>query len=360
MVLLANVPLLGDWNSTEGAFAFFTSEEEATHYHDHHLGDGRNRMLFGPGAPDDPHEAMASLRPRPVQDLRARLAELADINPLAAWCVNPDGHRENSAYGRLSYGGPHPSLDSVELDDDITESEAEDLVAEHLDATGLEESWEQLGQVELRPGDRLNQFHFVCWDAVTGNWADWQFPGFSAALRYLATYEREHDRQHRVAGAVSCGYIGFSGSGDAQSEDLRSARFRLGLRRLALRVFRRGYRPTDSGDLVALCNGLLSTLHVDYAGHAKDLLWASSSEQAAELLDALDIGEDVWRQWAESADVAVDDKCAADAVDGKGDTRRNIWHGEEALHVLSRCDEVNIRLAAHRGEVGARELGAYR
>src|SRR5262249_14272145 len=37
VVLLAHVPLLGDWNSTEGAFAFFTSEDEAEHYRHHHL-----------------------------------------------------------------------------------------------------------------------------------------------------------------------------------------------------------------------------------------------------------------------------------------------------------------------------------
>ena len=385
VVLLANVPLLGDWNSTEGAFAFFTSEEEATHYHDHHLGDGRNRMLFGPGAPDDPHEAMASLRPRPVQDLRARLAELADINPLAAWCVNPDGHRENSAYGRLFYGGPHPvglgetdteaprmgavsgiwkvlpdnifeldksmppwtgrdtirwsggqslqllpldrsfvldpGLEAIELDDDLTESDAEELVAEHLDATALEESWAQLGRAELPPGDRLDQFVVVSWDAVTGDGADypWRFPGFLAVLRHLAAFEREHDRRHRVEGAVSCGHIGFSGSGDAQFEDLRSARFRLGLRRLGLRVLRRGYRPGDAGDLVALCNGPLSTLHVDYAGYAKDLLWASSSEQVEDLLDALDIGEDEWRHWADSADVAVDAAGKKLAIDRIGE-----------------------------------------
>jgi len=105
---------------------------------------------------------------------------------------------------------------------------------------------------------------------------------------------------------VSCGHIGFSGSGDAEFEDLRSARFRLGLRRLALRVLRRGYCPDDAAHLVALCNGPLSTLHVDFAGYAKDLLWASSSEQAGELLKAIHIDEDRWTTWAKSSDVAVD------------------------------------------------------
>src|SRR5262249_17146254 len=100
VVLLANVPLLGDWNSIDGAFAFFTSEEEATHYHHDHLGDGRSRMLLlVPGSLGDPRAAMTSLQPRPVRDLCARLRELARVNPFARWCVNPDSHRENSACG---------------------------------------------------------------------------------------------------------------------------------------------------------------------------------------------------------------------------------------------------------------------
>jgi len=233
VVLVGNVPLLGDWNSTEGAFAFFTSEDDASHFRDHHLcqGRGENRIMIGPNGPDGPRHAIAELTARPVLDLRARLEELSQINPLAAWCVNPDGHRENSAYGRLLYGGQHPvglpddsaeapwmaavsgiwkvmpgnrfeldesmpawtgrdtirwsggqslqllpldrsfvldpGLDSVELDDDLTESDAEELVAAHLDATGLEESWEQLGAGENRAGDHLDLFHIVCWDSVT-------------------------------------------------------------------------------------------------------------------------------------------------------------------------------------------------
>jgi hypothetical protein len=201
-----------------------------------------------------------------------------------------------------------PGLDTVELDEDLTESEAEELVAQHLDAIGLEDSWGQLGEAPLHAANRLDQFHIVCWDAVTGDGADypWRFPGFLAAVRHLAAYEREHDRHHRIEGAVSCGHIGFSGSGDAQFEDLRSARFRLGLRRLALRVLRRGYRPSDASDLVALCNGTLSTLHVDYAGFAKDLLWQSSSDQEPALLEALELPQEQWTAWADSADVAVD------------------------------------------------------
>ena len=374
VVLLANVPLLGDWNSTEGAFAFFTSEEQATHYQHQHLGDGRNRMIFhGANAPLDPHEAMASLAPRPIIDLRSRLEQLSEINPFANWCINPDGHRENSAYGRLIPFGQPPvgkskkansgpqmtavsgiwtvmpsnhfdldkplapwsgkdtirwtgsqslqllpldrsfvldrGLESIEIDDEMTESDAEELVAHELDAVDLEDSWEQLTETQVGDADPLDQFHIVCWDSVTGEGAEnpWRFSGFFEAARHLAAYEREHDRRHRIEGAVSCGHIGFSGSGDAHFEDLRSSRFRLGLRRLLLRVLRRKrYHPSDATDLVALCNGTLSTLHTDYAGYSKDLLWSSSSEQRSELLDALDIYEDDWLAWLETANVTVD------------------------------------------------------
>ena len=362
VVLIAEVPLLGDWNSVDGAFAFFTSEDKALHFRDHHLGDGRNRMLFiTAGSSDDPHQAMASLRSRPVSDLRARLTVLASISPIAAWCVNPDGPREDSAYGRFPgknsetpsmaalsgiwnvlpgnifnlqtpmqpwtgtdtirwSGGQSiqflpldrsfnldPGVDELKLDDQLTEAEAEDVVAEHLDSMTLEESWHRLWS-DQPTEDRLDQFHLVCWDSITGHGADnpLRFQGFLCALRHLAAYEREYDRHHRVTGAASCGHIGFSGSDDAESENVRSDRFRLGLRRLALRVLRRGYRPSDANDLVALCNGTLKTLHVNYGGFAKDLLWSSQSEQENDILGALEIEEAVWRRWADSADAGVD------------------------------------------------------
>jgi len=109
-VLIAEVPLLGDWNSTEGAFAFFTESADAEHYRECRLGDGRNRMIgLGASTCTSAEELMASIRPQPVIDLSTRLAELVTVNPLAAWCVNPTGHRENAAYGRLEFGTDHPA-----------------------------------------------------------------------------------------------------------------------------------------------------------------------------------------------------------------------------------------------------------
>ena len=82
----------------------------------------------------------------------------------------------------------------------------------------------------------------VCWDAVTGDGADfpWRFSAFLFALGHMAAYEREHDRSCRTQGALTCRYVGFAGSADADFEGLRSSRFQLGLRRIALRVIRRG------------------------------------------------------------------------------------------------------------------------
>ncbi len=412
VVLLANVPLLDHWNSTEGSFAFFTSQEQATHYHKHHLSDGRNRMFsVAANAPDDPHAAMASLSPLPVHDLKARLEELSRIKPFAAWCVNPDGHRENSGYGRLLYGGEHPvgltdgaaapprmaavsgiwmvmpsnqfvverslapwtgrdtirwsggqalqllpldrsfvldpGLATIEIDKELTETDAEQAVAQHLDSVRLVDTWGELDAGLDDETRHLDQFHIVCWDAVTGESSDdpWRFPGFLAAAQHLAAYEREHDQNHRVEGASSCNYIGFSGSGDAQFESLRSSRFRLGLRRIVLRILRRnGYRPSDAADLVALCNGTLSTLHVEYAGFAKDLLWSTPLDQQEPLVAALGIPEEQWTTWHETAGVTVDPR-------GELFAKEQIGHANWAL-LLPKTQHFVATALVHMSEQG--------
>ena len=375
VVLLADVPLLGNWNSTVGSFAFFTSEENADYYLKNLLGNDKNRMLsIAKSAPEDPYEAMAKIRPRAITDLQSRLTELSLFAPFAAWCVNPNSHREDSGYGRLHYGGDHPvgrqqgvqvtyrmaavsgiwrlvqnnrfelekpfhpwtgkdtirwsggqSLQLLPLDrsfvldpdlsalgetHDFTDTDAEEFIADYLDVPeDYDEVWEyEQEQASMLTSD-LDKFYFVCWDTVTGEGGDypWAFTGFLSAVRYLACYERDHDCQHRIAGAQSCSHIGFSGSGNDEFETLRSARFVLGLRRLLLRVLRRGnYQPSDGADLVALCNGTLSTLHVDYAGFAKDLLWASTSEQQEEILKDLDISNDDLADWMETTDLIID------------------------------------------------------
>ena len=394
-VLLAHVPLLGHWNSTEGAFAFFTSEESARHYHQHHLGNGRNRMLrIAKGGPEEPRAAMASLRPWPVRDLQQRLDELAKISPLAAWCVNPDGHREDASYGRLSFDlkmiavsgiwsvrpqnqfelecsmapwtgrdtirwsggqslqllpldrslGLDSDLSEIECGDEVSDIDAEHLVAQRLKSASLDESSEEMGAMMEADGDGLDPFYIKCWDTLTGDRPEctWRFRGLFAAAKHLAAYEREYDRHHRIEGASSCNHIGFSGSGDAHFESLRSARFQTGLRRLILRGLRRGgYRPSDAADLVALCNGVLSTLHIDYAGFAKDLLWATSSDRQQELADDLGIMEEDLLAWQQTTNAPVDPHGERLATDRMGSAAWALLHPKSRHFVATALMQLN-------------------
>jgi len=332
LILLGEVLLLGDWNSTEGAVPFFTDEDSAWHYLRHHLGSGPVAEMRFPALTRLPGAEPEPFRPTPVHDLRARLAELRELAPLAAWCVNPDAHRENAAIGRLwdsLLDGDDPPMRAVsglwrikpanrfELaeplapwsgrdtirwsggtalqlhpldrsfvgtspDKDLSETEVEEVVEARLRADGLEALWDRMfALAELDDDRRLDLFHLVSWDSVTGDGAEFsgRFEDFFGALQYLATFEQFHDRIHRTTGAASCQHMGFRGSGDEEAEELRSARFQLGLKRLGMRVLQKGYQPSDAGDLVALCNGTLRTLHVEYAGFPVDLLWASPDEE---------------------------------------------------------------------------------
>lgn len=346
LVLLGEVLLLGDWNSTEGAVPFFTDEDSAWHYLRHHLGSGPVAEMGFPVEGGRPDAEFEPLRPVPVHDLRARLAELRELAPFAAWCINPDAHRENAAIGRLwdallDGGGPpmravsglwrikpanyfelaeplapwsgrdtirwsggtalqlhrlDRSFVGTSPDEDLSETEVEEVVEARLRADGLEALWDRMSALaELDDDRRLNLFHLVSWDSVTGDGAEFpgRFEDFFGALQYLATFERFHDRIHRATGAVSCQHVGFWGSGDEEAEDLRSARFQLGLKRLGMRVLQKGYQPADAGDLVALCSGTLRTLHVEYAGFPVDLLWASPEEELGAEADGDQYAPDV-------------------------------------------------------------------
>jgi hypothetical protein len=50
----------------------------------------------------------------------------------------------------------------------------------------------------------------------------------------------------------------------------------------------------------------LRTLHLDFAGYAKDLLSSSSTDQQNDLLKKLRIAQKTWHDWSESADYEVD------------------------------------------------------
>lgn len=404
LVLLADVPLLGSWNSTDGAFAFFTSEENAEYYLNHRLADEKNRILVkSDSTTETPNELVSNLRPRMVVDLSSRLSELAKIFPVAAWCINPSSHREDSGYGRLMYGGDHPvgrepgdhvtyrmatvsgiwrllkdnkfemvssyhpwtgkdtirwsggqSLQLTPLDrsfvldpdllalvrtHDFSDTDAEEFIADYLDVPDdYGEVWKCEQERASLMTCNLDKFYFVCWDTVTGEGADtpWVFNGFLSAVRYLACYERDYDRQHRINGAESCQHIGFSGSGNEEFEELRSKRFVLGLRRLLLRVLRRGnYQPTDGTDLVALCNGTLGTLHVDYAGIAKDMLWASSNEQQDQILIDLDISSEDWLEWTKTTQLIIDPVGERYAKERITDTDWNALHPKSRYFIAT-------------------------
>jgi hypothetical protein len=54
----------------------------------------------------------------------------------------------------------------------MTESEAEEVVAELLKSTDLESCLAAMSCLEEQEIEWLNRFHIVCWDAVTGDGAD--------------------------------------------------------------------------------------------------------------------------------------------------------------------------------------------
>jgi hypothetical protein len=358
VVLLADVPAMGDWNSPDGAFAFFTSEQAALDYHAHRLGDGRNRMMTtGKPVADNPGEMIASLKPARVDDLANRLQELNQVWGSAAWCINPSGHREDSGFGRLwerwedkcfrlrtvagnwlvrsgnrfektdeslawsgrdtffwSGGqsiqllpldvsfGTDPIKDT-EYASSMSQVETEEWVEDFLSQSYL---YEERGLDLEEPS--LSSFFISCWDSVSGYKYEPipQFSGFLEALQFLSTYERENDAEFRLEGAAACSAIGFVGSGDEGHEALRGERFQKGLRSIAERHLNQEYRPSYAGDLVALANATLRTLHINFAGYAKDLLWSSETETVDELLEELGIDAEVWTEWKDGAETTID------------------------------------------------------
>ena len=366
---IANVPILGDWISIDGAFAFFTDQECAEHYLAHYLERERYRLIFSPesqignGYIKEPLEKLVAT---PVVDLQQRLGELNEISPFSDWCINPIGHRENSGYGSLlgkqdanlsetgfcmksvsgiwkisalnkfeivtrftSWSGTDTigwsggqALQLLPLDrsfatgpelvgsgvNALTESETEEITQQIFEDNDVSDLSEKMVAFDQNVVERMNLFHILCWDSVTGEGCQepWRFANVLEALRFLAAYERSHDRQTRSEGAMTHNILGFSGSRDESAEELRSQRFQLGLSRIAQRTLRQGYRPQDAEDIVTLCNGVLRTLHLNIAGYPKDLLWASSSEQEVELLDLLGIDEAVWKKWSESVETKID------------------------------------------------------
>jgi len=382
-VLIANVPLMGDWNSPDGAFVFFTSEEEALDYHAHHIGDGCNRIMgIGKSSVGTRREVMASLKPKRIEDVANRLKEMEEIWGTAAWCINPRGHREDSGFGRFrgTEEGPcfklrtvagnwvvHPDNQFEKIKEPLAWSGNDTLfwsggqsiqllpldvsfgidqqreAAIHTPMSDAEmDEWVQdfltkpLNELSTDGASTLDGFFISCWDSVTGEPYEPipEFNGFLSALHYLAAYELEHDAQSRLDGAAACSAIGFCGSGDAEREALRGRRFQCGLLSLAKRHLSQGYRPSYAANLVALANATLKTLHVDFAGYAKDLLWACESELVGTRLEKLEIDPGEWTNWSEGSEPTIDLQGKALVIERVGE---RVWElfSPKVRHFLS-------------------------
>ena len=170
--------------------------------------------------------------------------------------------------------------------------------------------------------DQLDWFHIVAWDVVTGDKRFFIFSEFIEALKFLVVEERTQDRKYRIVGAATGTSIGFSGSRNDEFENLRSERFELGIRRIALRILKDGYHPKCADDMVALCNATLRTLHVVCAGYPKDLIWQSGSGMVKEVCKLLHVDEEIYRGWEETASPMVE-------PDGKKDVlermKTSVW-----------------------------------
>lgn len=367
---LSEVSLIGDWISLYGAYPLFTSEEKALYFSKHLLNRQQLGLLGFPDNSNEDNNDEESIKVIATSNLIETLRKVADAMPFAHFCINPGTHRENSGYGRLSdfidsdknsncsfikmysVAGtwkilPNNHFDLVESFEGwsgkdtigwsggqtlqlmpigrsltlttpsfiqyslqgLTDTEKEEILRHYLNSANYE-SFELFfpGLSDPELSKDFDNFYIFGWDAVTGDKYYLKVQSFFEALAYLASYERERDREVRINGASCCFLLGFSGSHDTKFEMERSNKFQLGLYRIGLRVFNNEYFPQDSENLVTLCNATLKTFHVEYMGYAKDLLWASSSnpEQLEELLDNLHLNKEQWEEQYESGTLLVD------------------------------------------------------
>jgi len=355
LLRISRHPLLGPWIGIDGGFAIFTSEDEALHYLQHHAATDQNQRDFigdlaglQNGMP--PH----NLRPYPILDLATRAEDLQTHNPFASICINPDDHRENMGYvsenslitvagmwsilsrnrfeKTSSYRG-HQGSDTIgwsggqevqlmplaksfvdTSETMITRMEAEEEIKDFIKHYDPNDDSVSVGPQENRDLDSqsndLDHYYLACWDPVTGQTDE--SPNiqedFKHMLGWLSDYEKTVDRQYRVSGATSCngGITGFSGSLDEGLEKTVGTHFQTGLIQLGVEILTRGYVPADSINLVSLCNSNLRTLHVEFAGYGKDLLWAVNDQELHRVLTSLSLPETSYNDWVDSPEVNID------------------------------------------------------
>ena len=358
--------LVGEYAPPEGCIGFFTARNNAAWFLENEIPKLNIMAFVDAGSQiDSPDDFRSSLGVYEIEDLSARLEELASLGPPLRFVINPADNRENSAWGwirptdfgsetfrNITSNVDGPWMRGVSGVWSIGRRNTLALVARAPLWNGIDTCYQPTGnEIQLAPlkrslasqidlpeplknADEMDAeailqgllatctsddarfielkeaFVMSAWDSVTGVRETWPFQSPIDALLFLAAYEREHDRPTRTDGAQACFLVGFSGSRAPEWEASRGERFLSGLYRIGMRMLRRGYVPEDGSDIVALCNSVLSTLHLKFAGYAIDLCVACSEADRPTLIDELSADfHDV-----ESEDESICDELSAGAA----------------------------------------------
>lgn len=193
--------------------------------------------------------------------------------------------------------------DCLGLDGDASEIEIRETIEDYL-AQDTENGPER-GSVTCP----LHEYLFIGRATVENLYYDeicLQFETAIDCIHSLIQYERTMDRPKRSTGTIAKSGCGFIGSNNPEAEERKGEALRLGLTRIATRIISRGYLPSDSNAIVALCNTVLRTMHIELAGFAHDLLEASDEDQRDWLLKVLGRSPDFWDQWSDGPMMPVD------------------------------------------------------
>lgn len=339
--------ILDEYATPEGVFAFFTSKKEAKEFFENEVRDSRYGIFSGPGGSETSTTQQKKFIITEIKDVFTRLKDLAELIPFGKFVINPNSHRENSAWGWVEpvdsgehkfqeltkkasghwirsvsgvwkiekqnsfklighaefWNGTDTFFQTGGQEIQLAPLKRSIVSVEHVPVSliGISEiDAEELIEIQLKSHFEVsfeeethqNSFVISAWDAVTGDqWEILSFCNAIEALQFLASFEREHDQPTRTGGAQACFMLGFAGSNAPQWEGDRSQRFQLGLLRIGKRIIRQGYSPSDANDIVALCNAALKTIHVRFAGYVGDLCISCAEAEKENLLETLELEE---------------------------------------------------------------------
>ncbi len=174
--------------------------------------------------------------------------------------------------------------------DDVSTVELEEAI-EGFIGQAAEDGPREL--TEFAVPELKSKFAVKVWDTVDGEVPPpWIFESPLHAIQYLCSFERSWDRKFRETGARGCIALGFSGTGDEASEAQKSERYAKGMLRIANKIACQGYIPADAEDLIGICNQVLRTIQLTYAGYVGDLWFASDGDVKAQLIEEFDLDED--------------------------------------------------------------------